>query len=497
MGGKSTSHSALLGGQKVSSPSSFNLRSWQGLTELLKVGKESIKDATAYAEFRNLVLEYAQKGGDAELRTKIDAVVASFGRTEQPKEEVTPTVVEVVTEEPALPKSEIVPPPVQASAGLVSPRRLIPRFEASKKSAVIPVVPSSTEITREEIPTPVPVVVPSVIDAPTEVVSEIPSMISHSVEVAPVDIVPEETPASFTSLEEYKVRITEIKREVNARIGNPATLVDTHNDLGKKYMTALLTALKATGAGQSEGIDETMKHLESAYSALMEDTNVPSTPATPVSEVPFRQDTNPVSIPEEVSPLKEEEMTPFVPLAQTLSEIEKKSETSPEPLQETVITEEEPLVSETMHDRVSPVQKEMINPAGKHAIRSTGILIDDVQKRHGVNPVEVTENRSELSSPEITQALHQLLHDWSIFSGSGLFGIGPGGYEHPLYLKLASLSMGEVLAGRWEGSNPKITKVIKEYVDAWRHEQGISYTTNETFEHYLRRVIQRILKRQG
>ena len=47
------------------------------------------------------------------------------------------------------------------------------------------------------------------------------------------------------------------------------------------------------------------------------------------------------------------------------------------------------------------------------------------------------------------------------------------------------------------GADPKIVKVIKQYVDAWHHEQGIIFTLNETFEHYLRRVVQRIVKRQN
>jgi hypothetical protein len=109
----------------------------------------------------------------------------------------------------------------------------------------------------------------------------------------------------------------------------------------------------------------------------------------------------------------------------------------------------------------------------------------------------LVHQQSELSAPETTALLNNLLQKWSIFSGSGLFGIGPEGIEHPLYLKLAPLSMGEVVAGRWDNADPKILRVIKQYVDAWRHEQSITYTVNETFEHYLRRVVLRIQKRQN
>jgi hypothetical protein len=109
---------------------------------------------------------------------------------------------------------------------------------------------------------------------------------------------------------------------------------------------------------------------------------------------------------------------------------------------------------------------------------------------------KIASRQSELVSSEVTEALSQLLHQWKIFASSGLFGLGAGGFEHPLYLKLSRLSMGEVIAGRYENAHPETTRTIKDYVDAWRHEQGVAYNPTETFEHYLRRVILRIIKRQ-
>ena len=103
---------------------------------------------------------------------------------------------------------------------------------------------------------------------------------------------------------------------------------------------------------------------------------------------------------------------------------------------------------------------------------------------------------SELMTPQISQALEQLLKEWDIFKSSGVFGMGPGGAEHPLYEQIGSLPMSHVMTGRFERATPKVKQSIRDYVDAWRHEQGISYQPNETFETYLRRVIQRILKRQ-
>jgi hypothetical protein len=104
--------------------------------------------------------------------------------------------------------------------------------------------------------------------------------------------------------------------------------------------------------------------------------------------------------------------------------------------------------------------------------------------------------QTELMSQSVTAALAQLLHEWNIFAASGLFGMGPGGFDHPVYRQISHLTMGEVLSSRWENANQKVAHAIRDYVDAWRHEQGISYNPTETFEHYLRRVAQRIVKRQ-
>jgi hypothetical protein len=78
-----------------------------------------------------------------------------------------------------------------------------------------------------------------------------------------------------------------------------------------------------------------------------------------------------------------------------------------------------------------------------------------------------------------------------------MFGMGPGGREHPLYRKLSTLTMAAILGGRWEKSSMEERQSIKDYVNAWRHEQGISYNPSETFEQYLRRVVSRIIKRQN
>lgn len=159
---------------------------------------------------------------------------------------------------------------------------------------------------------------------------------------------------------------------------------------------------------------------------------------------------------------------------------------------DTILDAPIPKMSETPHEALPPRENKWV----KKGIATTSDP-KTLQEEHGIDTAEIMVQQSELSLPEITTALNSLLEKWSVFSGSGIFGMGPGGLEHPLYQKLSNLTMGEVMAGRWDEATPKTLKIIKQYIDAWRHEQGITYTDNETFDHYLRRVVQRILKRQN
>jgi hypothetical protein len=74
-----------------------------------------------------------------------------------------------------------------------------------------------------------------------------------------------------------------------------------------------------------------------------------------------------------------------------------------------------------------------------------------------------------------------------------VFGTGPKGRQHPLFLTLAPLQMPLILGGRFEGATTEIRQSITDYMNGWRYEQGIIYDAEETFEHYLRRVIRHII----
>ena len=102
-----------------------------------------------------------------------------------------------------------------------------------------------------------------------------------------------------------------------------------------------------------------------------------------------------------------------------------------------------------------------------------------------------------LASAAVTAGLGQLLSEWSLFKSSGIFGTGPSGKDHVLYLKLAPLTMSAVIAGRFDGVTNAIKQSIADYMNGWRYEQGIVYEKDETFEHYLRRVIRHIIDLQN
>lgn len=101
-----------------------------------------------------------------------------------------------------------------------------------------------------------------------------------------------------------------------------------------------------------------------------------------------------------------------------------------------------------------------------------------------------------LMVPDITNGLNQLLSEWKLFKSSGIFGTGPSGAEHPLYKKLANLQMTAVVTGRFEGATPEIKQSITDYMNGWRYEEGIIHEHGETFENYLRRVIQKIIDKR-
>lgn len=588
MGGGSTSQSAVLSNRTDERSNAFDLQSWQGLTEVLRVGKDCLRKPGSYAEFRNLVLGYAHSGGDQAMRKQIDAIVATFSNC-TPRE-TTETSADAQEEKEAV-----------AHAYALGGRRMQPRFIANARFE---------RKVEQGTPAKAPSVEPKKSTESSEKKAVPEPAVSQDTKVEKAEPVardqsniPPPPPASPKSLDEHKARISEIKRTVHERIGNPAALVGAHSTTGKAYMMSLLSALKATSAGSAEGVESAMRALETEFNKLIngisdtektpekekpnepekvvpppvkndvvvtpeppraEETKETVEPIVPADEPEALKDLPPIEhTPKESFHTKKEkreaEQAPVVhdekslpvktdekeasrdPVRQFKDSdkaivgvlkkqvedekkpgmfatfqktfLKKKEDTDAEvPKKEKPVFEKSNFIKEdfsagyaAVKDTDEESQKaddtddsvEHDPSLTKHAFKQLGAQpLETVHEEIGVHPKEVAIRQTELFTPEITEALDTLLHEWSIFSSSGLFGTGPGGPEHPVYQRLAPLSMGEVIAGRWEGTNSKTQKAIKEYVDAWRHEQGIAYTINETFEHYLRRVVQKILKRQ-
>ncbi len=565
-------------------PRPLNLRSWQGLTEVLQRGREAGLSDTAYAEFRDLVLQYAQRGGDPALLKEIEATIKRFPvlEKEASTEQKQSAPVVTIASQPA---------PAKSSGGFFTSRSQrptptfmplhvgtypeLPPVEATPAptpapSAVISTPPppvSEPIITPTEPPAPEPVApIPNVVVAPQAfsappsetvippAVNEVrstPETVPAQVAAPAPEVSPPSTPPAtgFKTLEEHKTRIAEIKRLVNTKVGNPATLMDPSNAAGRDYMAALLGAMKAS-AGGGAALDTAMQSLEAAHLVILTglptqpaatpETTTPPTPepvATVVPEAPneARPIPNPATpgeteppevgfpsqVDEALAPVTrapEPEITPlprvpFVDLPANLPPLPNKDYDDGEQSidsefsqpsdrveweKSSILVEQQAtqtpdatgwVKTETTTDFSSKVE-----PSSKPALGMASL--DPTLSNVAVASEEIGVRQADLTSPEVTVALNQLLGEWSIFASSGLFGIGPGGAEHPLYRRLATLTMGEVLAGRWEKATPELRHTISDYVNAWRHEQAVAYNPSETFEHYLRRVVYRILKRQ-
>jgi hypothetical protein len=103
----------------------------------------------------------------------------------------------------------------------------------------------------------------------------------------------------------------------------------------------------------------------------------------------------------------------------------------------------------------------------------------------------------DLDTSDVTAGLERLLSEWKLFRGSGMFGTGAGGTDHPLFKRLAPMPMSIVATGSWDSARREEILSIRDYINGWLHEQAITYMPTETFEHYLRRVVKKILDRQG
>lgn len=510
----------------------FDLDTHSGVMSLLASIRVAELSVAEKNEIRDLVFLYTNGGKEQTVRRALEQKILAHN---------------IVPVTPKVAKQPLPPPPVIGKYR-TAPSFSVPSFSRdvvapSPKPTFIaqPAWKHEEEKITEPAPAPAPAPVPT--PAPTPEVTETEVLpVAVSEPVAPQEI-PVATPpplsapepvaaprsADFGDTDAYLQRIREIKALVNEKVGNPVNLVDINNEVGREYMGALLDAMKKINSGSSAA--SAMKRLEDAYSAVevalkgrdgsfVAPNPEPVSPVilTPIPQVyqpeppvpynePVYENTtqvtdepeveipevssyepvaNPVAInraPEPIAPIKFAafETAPEAPAAFEPSEY-----TAPRPV------------------AIEPLGTPATPPPPQQTYFSS--LADYGEKSRITNPLGVSNTSQKavavatggdpLSSPEVDDGLQQLLSEWSIYKKSGLFGTGPKGREHPLFKKMAPLQIPLLLAGRFEGATQEVKQSVTDYMNGWRYEQGLIYQQNETFEHYLRRVIRHILDLQ-
>ncbi len=520
---------------------SLKLSSTADRQKLLSVLRGTRMTRDEYNELRDLVRELAESGStdkESALIEKLESVGVSAAASSPRAEEVsTPESVAtaVVSPEPST-QSNVV------KFGLTRPR---PAFVSATPANPSPEPAAPTA----EVQTPV-MEEPVLDKEEAESVAETVPMSKTATQ--PEVPLPEE-PKEVTQSIEYKnpsERIKEIKKEINGLVGNPINLIEKNSEVGRAYMNALLEAMKKANGGSAEEVNAAMTHLEDTYQAVkkvldgqpvdipkptevpkVEEKIIPEPAAAPieteqVSEVSNEPEIVETTIPEPlqtggeviddshpessdsiVSPFRPVASAPAVDVPQAEPVISEEPDAQAPVVPEvglpksdlygTVETAEEPVVSAPEPAPASAVVK----PLQSVATEKTQSNIDLASHREAAVAAEEVK-AAEIAAmdpyerPEVTKGLEQLLSEWSLFKSSGIFGTGPHGLEHPLYKKLAGLQMSALVSGRFEDAKPEIRQSIADYMNGWRYEVGILYQHGETFEHYLRRVIRKILNKQ-
>lgn len=538
----------------------FDLHSQKGVADLLAQVRSSAMPAATKTTIRELVLKYAQRGGDAGVREELEVMLEGIdfnGGTGETDSKLVPA------EEPA----ELEEAPAKSSlARRFFGGRPVPTFapvsvqqkeakEASEKNdapapepkvMVVETAPTTESVLVEKQPEPAPA--PVAKSEETEEVASVPEPVAEEQKTEPEpapepkaapEPVPEPAPAPTN---DNLARIQEIKREVIALVGNPVNLVNTNNEIGREYMSALLDAMKKNNAGTRAQSSEAMERLEAAFASVQRVVAVDATP-DPASVV---EEQKPAPEPVVKEPKSEQAVaTDPEPEEDSKPAVETSVDSKIQEIETEVIAEEPTLGGAPLKDIPAhgfskppepaarpekepsmpkvPPPPPLGEPERKEEVVSQPVLAAEEKKSESESePVPTLESidKSEtvkgpeeaisvstpspkahtltgedgsLMAPEITVGLEQLLSEWKIFKSSGLFGMGPSGIDHPLYLAIKDSSMLSVDKGNFNGVTEDIQRSITDYLNGWRYEQGIVYQHTETFEHFLRRVVKRIL----
>ena len=480
----------------------FDLDTQAGITAVLLSIRASQLSASEKNDLRDLIFLYTNGGRDQSVRIGLEQKITALG--------LTPVASKGVNAVEKAPQKEL---------------PTIGTFRAAPSFVVPPMVTqqSAPSAVVEEMPVPV-AAMPVIPEAPEPIMEpkkpaplfsqqQPPAPVSEPAVPQDVVVPPVATPKPDQQV--YLDRIREIKSLVNEKVGNPVNLVDIDNTIGREYMSALLDAMKRINSGMS-AVDA-MKRLEAAYLAVEQKLqSVSDTPQIPVQvNPPIVSETldplppppapTPTTPPARYTPPVAAAPTPTVTIQQPVAQTVPAPAPLYQPLADTVtppvqaprpeMVAAQPVVPTPNYTQAP--QTQTAQPAA-HTFSS---LADMVQQSHAQTGLPTTPTQAAplqsgdpLLSPQVEEGLEQLLSEWSIFKKSGIFGTGPKGREHPLYVKMAELQIPLLLAGRFEGATQEVRQSLTDYMNGWRYEQGLIYEKRETFEHYLRRVIKHILE---
>jgi hypothetical protein len=479
----------------------FDLLSEAGVLATIAFVRESNLPREEKRELRDLLFSYTSSGGDAALRTLIESRLTAVLPSELVKQESTPvtdgnvdnsspsatrvtsavastmTNVPVPADVPVVPAATpnhgfvhrrpapvfaSVPPIVVPASTAVQTTPTVSTATPQPASHDVPLAATEASVAQARIPDPEPV-----LQVPKSIVDEklVPLAPTPAPSVAFEPVYREDA-----LLDQYRARIAEIKQMINTKVGNPVNLVDLNNEVGRAYMTALLEAMKAVSGGGGDPVSA-MSRLESVVKEV--EQVLVSTPVT--TEVSETIPAVAVAMPETESRITEQEPALTVPVAPISPQVPVTSED--------VVPISPMRIASSRFKNVLPVteQEPLKTPADLPTAQ-------ELKARSGIT--------DPLLDPDVDLGLEQLLGEWSLFKKSGVFGTGPKGRQHPLFLKLAPLPMPLILSGRFEGATTEIRQSITDYMNGWRYEQGVIYEQDETLEHYLRRVIRHIIDSQ-
>lgn len=479
LGGSLGSSSLLL----HSTQSSFDVQNESDVISLLKVIHQNSLDPDVKNHLRDLIFEYRYSQSNARLLS-LHEIFSPLGVTiVVPEDQAsigTPVKIKVnavVQKKPTL--------------GIERPE---PRFSSvqPKKHVVSPNTKST------------------VVAPPQQQIVE-PAAKTQQAPVVPVEQSAKPAVSAIkTVLDTGKAseRILEIKRVVNAKIGNPVNLIETHKEIGREYMNALLDAMKKVNGGQKQEVVAAMERLEKIFTKVeqilvtvgvqnavtkqaLPDEHKTIDPVLTVNDEVVQKTPTPVGREIETSPVVVKDVVSKIPTQQSAVSEPPKTVSVPDEsrVQQTSVE----ATTHTAGDeaKMHSVAKEKQLQDLMHNTSQKEILTQKLQED------KKSATMDPLFTPKVTAGLEQLLSEWSLFKSSGIFGTGPSGKDHALYVQLAPLTMAAVIAGRFEGATPYIKQSITDYMNGWRYEDGIVHELGEDFEHYLRRVIKKILEKQN